>query len=262
MVNDLEHCFLSLIPPDGTPVLNRVLRTMIGRHIGRQVDPSEYFQVRDRLQALGKIGVTRGQAGKVFLLITQEPPVPSQQKITQWTEAKLMPCLDKYLAGPFRAELDLPDGSNYVVQDISKTGPRIGQWARPDYVLVSVSRLKLLAQTQVEAHTFELKTELGGSVQAVHEALAQTRFSHFGHMVWHLPRGSDAEARLSEIEEQCERHGIGLILLRDPERLESAEVRLSPMRKRTLAIDVEGFLVSRLTHENQRQIQQWVDLHK
>jgi hypothetical protein len=263
MLQSLDGICLSLIPEDGTPVLNRVLRTMIGRHLGRLIDPSEYFSVRDRLQKLGKIGVTRGQAGKVFLLTNTEDTIAtSQQAPSQWSEAKLMPWLEKYLLGPFRAELDLPDGSSYAVQDISKMGPRTGQWARPDYVLVSISRLRLLAQTHVEAHTFELKTETGGSVQAVHEALAQTRFSHFGHLVWHLPNGSDAHARLNEIEEQCELHGIGLILMRTPEIPDSAEVRLAPVRKPTLPIDVEGFLGSRLTEDTQRRLQQWVDRNK
>ena len=48
-------------------------------------------------------------------------------------------------------------------------------------------RFKLMPGAQVDVHSFELKTESGCTVQSVHEALAQTRFTHFGHLVWHLP---------------------------------------------------------------------------
>jgi hypothetical protein len=113
-------------------------------------------------------------------------------------------------------------------------------------------RFKLLPGAQVDVHSFELKTESGGTVQAVHEALAQTRFTHFGHLVWHLPEGSKAEARLAEIEKQCDEHGIGLIRMRHPSNIEACEILLDPVRKMTLAIVVEGFLESRLSPDQRK----------
>ena len=53
-------------------------------------------------------------------------------------------------------------------------------------------RFKLLPGAQIDVHSFELKTETGATDLAVYEALAQTRFTHFGHLVWHLPKGSRA----------------------------------------------------------------------
>jgi hypothetical protein len=165
-----------------------------------------------------------------------------------------MPYLGSYLSSAFQDELDLPGGSKVVVQDVSRAGPREGQWTRPDFILVSLARLTFVPQHQLDVHTFELKAEHGGCVQAVHEALAQTRFSHFGHLVWHLPERSAAEARLDDIEGQCGRHGIGLILMRDP-LAARYEVRLGPLRHQTGALDIDGFLVSRLSAENQRTLQ-------
>jgi hypothetical protein len=173
---DVSDGILKLVPQDGTPVLNRVLRVMLGRQLGRAIDPDEYFRARDCLQEAGQIGVTRGQGGKVFYLAPAVGPPVTEPK-DAWSEAALMQPLSIYLHERFPDELDLPEGSTFVVQDVSRAGPREGQWTRPDFVLVSVMKLKFMPQHQLDTHTFELKAEYGGSVQAVHEALAQTRFS-------------------------------------------------------------------------------------
>lgn len=248
--DEFEDALLELLPSDGTPVLNRVMRVMMSKRIGRIIDANAYVEARDHLQQLGRIGVTRGQGGKVFLIAQ---PEPAETTITPetWSEAALMPFLGNYLSEAFQDELDLPNGSTVVVQDVSRVGPREGQWTRPDFLLVSLARLMFMPQQQLDVHTFELKAEYGGSVQSVHEALAQTRFSHFGHLVWHLPEGSPTEARLDEIEGQCARHGIGLILMRDPVAARF-EVRLGPVRHHTAALDIDGFLVSRLSTDNQQ----------
>jgi hypothetical protein len=123
---------------------------------------------------------------------------------------------------------------------------------------VSIMRFQLLPGRDVQVHSFELKTESGGTVQAVHEALAQTRFSHFGHLVWHLPLGSRHEVRLDVVSGQCELHGIGLILIRDPNQLSSWEIKLDPACKNTSASVVDAFLLSRLSAHQTGQIKKAV----
>jgi hypothetical protein len=118
-------------------------------------------------------------------------------------------------------------------------------------------RFKFLPGAQVDLHSFELKTEAGGSVLAIHEALAQTRFTHFGHFVWHLPVGSKAESMLDDIVTHCEEHGIGLIRLKDPVRLTedcACEVLVDPRRKPTLGSVVDGFLESRLSDDQKKRL--------
>jgi hypothetical protein len=159
-----------------------------------------------------------------------------------------------FLEGSFKAGLDLPKDGLCIVQDTSGYGPHRGLWARPDYILVSAMRFKLMPGAQVDVHSFELKTESGCTVQSVHEALAQTRFTHFGHLVWHLPDNSKSEARLAEIEKHCEEHGIGLIRMRDPSFPDRCEILLDPERKRTLAAVVEGFLESRLDTDQRKRL--------
>ncbi|MEP9351274.1 hypothetical protein [Xanthobacter sp. KR7-225] len=243
---------LDLLPADGTPVLNRIMRAMVSRRLGYVLSSEDYFTARDTLLRQGRVGRERGQGGKLFLLAAPagEGTGTASAAAEAVSEAHLMPALGQFLAGAFTRDMDLPSGSVTIVQDISRIGPVSGQWMRPDFTLVSVMRFQFLPGLQVDVHSFELKAENGGSVLAVHEALAQTRFTHFGHLVWHLPLDSRARARLPEVEAQCDEHGIGLILATQADGRGGFEVRLEPQRKSTSPKVVDGFLESRLTFEN------------
>jgi hypothetical protein len=257
--NSLAERILSLLPEDGTPVLNRVMRMMLSREFQRPIEPDLYFAARNILLDRHRIGRLRGQGGQLFLEPAAATSPPSSQDAEeQWAEHKLMQPLRQYLEGPFRKGLDLPEDGEWIVHDTSSFGPHRGQWARPDYILVTAMRFKLLPGSQVNVDSFELKTETGGTVQAVHEALAQTRSTHFGHLVWHLPDGSRAEARLAEIERHCDEHGIGLIRMREPTRPEGWEILLDPVRKTTLPVAVEGFLETRLSQEQRTKVSRLV----
>ncbi|MBX2853878.1 MAG: hypothetical protein KTR21_02760 [Rhodobacteraceae bacterium] len=251
----LDEQMLSLLPDDGAPVLNRMVRLSLSRTVERRVTQQEYFKIRDQLIADGKIGRARGPGGQVYLI--QDPDDPPHPLISQTlpiTEADLMPFLENYLETAFQTGLDLPSGSHFILEDTSQRGPRRGQWARPDFILVTLLRYRFQPQKQLDLHAFELKTENGCNVQAVHEALAQTRFTHYGHLVWHLPENSPHTVRLEDIRAQCISHGVGLILMREPGDPESYEILVDARRKNTPLAIVDGFLEARLTDENQKRL--------
>jgi hypothetical protein len=254
--HQVADTIIALLPEDGTPVLNRVMRAMLSRELQRPIEPDLYFAARDLLLSNHRIGRLRGQGGQLFLETDHSADEVATQIVAgeTWAESKLMKPLRQYLEGAFRKGLDLPADAVSFVHDTSSLGPARGQWARPDYILVTAMRFKLLPGSQVDVHSFELKTESGGTVQAVHEALAQTRFTHFGHLVWHLPDGSKSEARLAEIESHCDEHGIGLIRMRDPGCADTCEILLDPERKTTSPVAVEGFLETRLSHEQRHKL--------
>jgi hypothetical protein len=243
----LARHMVPLLPQDGTPVLNRVMRVMLSRQLEIQIEPDLYFAARDLLLQTGKIGRLRGQSGQIFLATPNGAQPAPAEPTESWPEARLMQPLRTYLEGAFRRGLDLPADSTSLVQDSSAKGPAKGLWARPDFILVSAMRFKFMPGAQVDVHSFELKTETGCSVLSVHEALAQTRFTHFGHLVWHLPENSKSEARLAEIEDHCGEHGIGLIRMRDPQAKAGCEILVDPVRKSTLPMAIEGFLEARLS---------------
>lgn len=256
----LQNEIIALLPVDGTPVLNRVMRVLLARKLERTIDEDTFFAARDALLAQGIVGRLRGQGGQVFLTKPESPPqktgAPPPTK-GEWSEASLMEPLRAFLEGPFRKSLDLSDAGVCIVEDTSVKGAYRGKWARPDFILVSAMRFRLLPGAQVDLHSFELKTESGGGVLAIHEALAQTRFTHFGHFVWHMPVGSKNEPMLDDVATHCEEHGIGLIRMKDPKRPAEeggCEILVDPRRKPTLGSVVDGFLESRLTGEQKERI--------
>src|SRR5262245_54876538 len=141
--NDVAGHILELLPPDGTPVLNRVMRVMLSRELETPISQELYFKARDRLFDQGRVGRLRGQGGQIFLA-PEEPkrkharPVHGAQP-EAWAEAALMKPLGAFLEGSFKAGLDLPEGGLCIIKDTSSYGPR-GLWARPDYILVSAMR--------------------------------------------------------------------------------------------------------------------------
>lgn len=244
------------LPPDGTPVLNRVLRLMLARDFGQPIGDDLYERARDTLFASGQIGRLRGQGGQVFLAKSDNgrpAEVTSGDTRSKLSESELMQHLGRYLNETFRKELDLPKHGECLVKDTSRLGPALARWARPDFILVTAMRFRLMPSAQLDVHSFELKAEYGATDLAVYEALAQTRFTHFGYLVWHLPEGSPAAARLPEITAQCGQHGVGLIRIHAPENNEEFETILDPIRKTTPPAAVDSFLERRLD-ENEQQL--------
>lgn len=258
-IAEIARHLLALLPADGTPVLSRVIRVMLSREMKRSIEQEELFAARDLLFEQKKIGRLRGQGGQIFLLPAAPEasgPKPENAGAKLWPEARLMAPLCRYLETQFKKGLELPDGAVCIVEDTSTKGLRPGRWARPDFILVSAMRFKLMPGTQVDLHSFELKTEDGANDLAVYEALAQTRFTHFGHLVWHLPKKSKAERHLTRIEAQCNQHGIGLIRMYDPDDAEGYEIMLDPVRQRTPHRDIDDFLQDCLTEAQRKKIAQ------
>ncbi|RTL48417.1 MAG: hypothetical protein EKK40_18115 [Bradyrhizobiaceae bacterium] len=249
---------LALLPSDGSPILNRVMRVMLSQHFERSISEDLYAEARDLLESEKKIARQRGQGGQICLIapaanngVKAKSRKPAAQPETLY-EADLMASVEQYLGTTFRKGLDLPEGCFSAVRDTSKMGPPLGKWARPDFILVTAMRFDLMPVAQVDVHSFELKTEYGATDLAVYEALAHTRFTHFGHLIWHLPAKSSAENRLADIAEQCTTHGIGLIRALDVKDFENYQIILDPVRKPTLPTEVELFLRIRLEdhHKN------------
>jgi hypothetical protein len=261
-VHVLADRLKSLLPADGTPVLNRVLRIMLSRDVGQTISDEVYEQARDKLFAAGEIGRLRGQGGQIFLAKSDngrsvEPsPIDTDSKLS---ESALMPHLERYLGGAFRKELDIPTHGECVIKDTSRLGPPLARWSRPDFILVTAMRFKVMPGSQLDVYSFELKAEFGATDLAVYEALAQTRFTHFGYLVWHLPKDSPAQARLPEITAQCGQHGVGLIHIHNPHSDAAFETVLDPARKATPPAAVDSFLEQRLTEIEQARLRAALD---
>ncbi|MDX2287254.1 MAG: hypothetical protein NW217_00315 [Hyphomicrobiaceae bacterium] len=240
----VEQQILALLPRDGTSVLNRAMMPLVGRRMGQRVDPEIYFAALDVLSAADLIVRHRGQGGKISRATRLPEPLTSD--IAPWPEPKLMPSLGRYLNTLFWRGLDLPKQSYWKVVDTSMHGPQ-EKWGRPDFTAVCIVPLKVLGRAEVDIYSFELKAESAADVVAVHQALAQTRKTNYGYLVWHLPEASVLEPKLTEISEQCRRHGVGLIRIWDPEMVETWSIEVDPVRQSTALFDIDQFLAARLS---------------
>ncbi|MFZ0055346.1 MAG: hypothetical protein WAL09_11130, partial [Pseudolabrys sp.] len=54
--DNLAKLILCLLPEDGTPVANSIMRTMLARRLETRVNPDEYFEAVEQLAALGRVG--------------------------------------------------------------------------------------------------------------------------------------------------------------------------------------------------------------
>lgn len=253
ILDRIAASLLKQLPPDGTPIPNRAARALVTQDLAKLVSLEDYFAARDRLLDQRKVGRVRGQGGSVFLLINapDEEPPPADP-VGALSERALMDPLGAALRAQFRQWLDLPAQGAVEVVDIAQARSR-GQWANPDYLLVSVCPLSVLAGAQIDVHVFELKNEAGGRIQAVHEALAHGRFAHFAHLVWYLPRGSRREAELDQIAAHCRLHGVGLIRMFEDKTIEAI---VDPVRTRATPLEIDGFVETRLSREQVSRIRQ------
>jgi hypothetical protein len=121
-VRSVAERLKALLPPDGTPVLNRVLRVMLSRDFGQSVSDELYERARDNLFSAGQIGRLRGQGGQIFLAKAENgrnvQPAPTDAS-SKLSENQLMPHLGRFLREAFRKELDIPPawrmaGQGYV----------------------------------------------------------------------------------------------------------------------------------------------------
>lgn len=256
-IEDIAKQILVLLPEDGTPVLNRVMRVMLARALSCDIPEDRYGAARAKLIERGQVGLKQGPGGRLFRTPHALPRSIARGSAAKdaWSEASLMPWLGKYLDGPIQQDLDLLRGARCITCDTSKIGRTGTQWARPDFTLISVKQFRLLPGVEVDVHSFELKTESGGATDlAVFETLAQTRFTNFGYLVWHLPEGSKFGKKLPDIQRQCDHYGLGFVRARDPRQFDSWDILLEPTRKATPAAEIDVFLDERLQDAQRKQI--------
>ena len=266
-LTSLAQHILSVLPADDVAITNRAARALISQRSGRTVSLEEYFSARDELLNARFIGRVRGQGGSIYRLnekpeVSKPAPFDDEVETAQKEAAKpiaerdLMFIARRALITQFPAELDLPKGvPDPILEDISSVGPKTGIWARPDFVMVCVSRFSVLPGMHVETHVFELKNELGGGVKAVHEALAQGRFANFCHLLWLVPDGSVREAELAGVSSHCALHGVGLIRMRWASvQTASLEVLVDARRTPTTPLEIDGFLEARLSESGRYQL--------
>jgi hypothetical protein len=249
----LSELLLHKLPPDGSFVSNTTARTLLGRAAEQQVDAQVYREVIGALEREGHVRRGNGPGGSIGLAA----PTPSVaiSAPPELSEYQLMSSLQRYLEGRFWRRLSLPPEAHWKVLDTSEGGAQDGQWRRSDYTGVAITP-GLRRETDVKLYTFELKNAAGGDVRAVYEAKAQTRGSHFGHLVWYVPEPNAYPRKLMDIERACQAEGIGLVLFSDAHSMDSWDYRIHPVEQSTTDTAIDEFLKARLDQQEMFTIKQ------
>lgn len=238
MADTVEETVLALLARAESPVTHRALRSLAGRVLGRSVEAEEYLTAIEGLVSRGEVERRRGQGGAVELADGASVAEPAET--SYWTEARLMPCLRQYLDTRLHRELNVGDDDRWFVVNTSRLGMK--QWRNADFVVLRVVRFRVVPTREIRVYSFELKREADGSVRAVAQARDQTRMTHYGYLVWHLPPQSVFRVRLDEVQRECGRHGVGLIIAEDPDDVRTWKIVCDPERKSPSPDEVDDLL--------------------
>jgi hypothetical protein len=148
---------------------------------------------------------------------------------------------------------------NFLVQITAQQGRRDtgGAWTRPDVVVVNVSNYRYVPGRQLDVISFEVKLAQEADVKAVYEALAHTRAATSAYLVL-IGDSVCPEEELDEIKVEAAKHGVGLIVVKAPEKFDDWEFLLEPRSTMPDAASLEEFIETQLTEENKRKVSLWV----
>lgn len=244
----------SLLPSDGTSKGNKTLmeelKNLLKKEFSYVLAPDEYWDIRNQLISRGELIKARGKGGSVRL-----------QKITKERDAVIKTKKEVDLYKPFVdyiKNLWVKDNGvkEYIVQNTAFGGKKStgGKWSRPDISLIAVKTYTFTPGRHLEVITFEVKNEGQHDVAGVFETASHSVFAHKSYLSIACPKGKPDDENFERLEVLCKRFGVGLIIFSDPSDENSYEELVEPERKIPDPNDVDEFLMSQLSIDNQNQI--------
>jgi hypothetical protein len=150
--------------------------------------------------------------------------------------------------------------TDYYIEDTSSKDSKIvGQWTRPDFTLISQKKFSWTIGTEFDVVTFEVKKPETANVLGVFEALAHATCATRSYVVFPLDREHwlrEEEAQARRVEDECIRHGIGLIFT-DPSGNGKAVHALKAPRKEIDHEKCNDFLKAVMSHTGKDRIAAW-----
>lgn len=250
-MQDLKRHLAVIIAAAKSPMRPRELQVLLSNVVEKPVADRDFQRALEGLlEAGGARRVQGGPGGRIAANAPAEPAAepPNAGANDYSLEQTLMPFVERYLSTTFASsEAGLSERAKVWLCDTSVGGPLgSGPWSRPDFTLVAATRFRFSRPTQLDVFGFELKPESRCDIRAVHEAYAQTRFVHYGYLIWHLPNASRRRKALSGIRTHCADLGVGLITFHEPADSSSYEVLVDPARKSPSPEALEAFLTHRI----------------
>ncbi len=223
---------LELIPQDGLPIGNVRLRSKLGLSL------DDYWKHRQELIQMKLIEKGKGRGGSV-LRTTRGSEATSDLDTSLVND-------EKELYEPLRklVEKEYAEGAEYsypLITAYLKGTSKKGKWSRPDVALVQVSDYPYLPTPVVEVTSFEVKTrDQASNLANVYESAAHGRYAHNCYLV--LEANGKDDVVDSYVEDECRRHGVGIMkMFRDKDGYE-LDLYLEPQRQNPDSRELDEFL--------------------
>lgn len=239
---------LAEVPLDGTTISNGRLREVLGWN------EDKYRTVRDELVAQGAIRLGPGRGGTVSRVDPQSPVASTRAASRRRPERELYATYGRGLAKWASNQ----GWSDHFVEQTAHQGAKKtgGKFTRPDFVVIGFRCYEYTPGKVRDVETIEVKLWPCG-IEAVFEAAAHSRCATRSHLAIMRDRTlGPSDEDLARLEAECQRFGIGLIVLDDPEDPDTWDYRVDAVRQEPDPELLESFLNTQV--EQREQLRKWL----
>lgn len=261
-LNQLEQELLDSVP-ESDSIGNMALLQRL------KWDYEQYWSIRNRLIDKGRLEKGRGKGGSVKRINFSSHLEKEKEKAlenshqdkcqeTRKSEAELYEPLVNVIKNDWVRDHQI-DSSLAEITARQGTRDTGGKWSRPDITLASYTTYAYVPGKHFDVVTFEIKPADAIDVTAVYEALAHRRAATRSYVILHVPDElSDfMETPINDICEEAKRHGIGVIVVGEPENYESWEERVEANRHEPDPAKLNNFLSKQVSQAFKEQINRW-----
>ena len=151
--------------------------------------------------------------------------------------------------------------NKFFIENTSAKDSRIsGRWTRPDLTMISRRTFAWTKGEEFDVTTFEIKRPDSCNVLAVFEALSHASAATKAYVVFPIDekRWKEADSAQAErVVEECNRHGIGLILINDIGGAAKPVHFISAQRRNIDHQKCSDFLEAVLSNGGKHHIAKW-----
>lgn len=148
----------------------------------------------------------------------------------------------------------------YIENTSSRDAKIVGPWTRPDLTLVSHKKFPCTVGQEFDVVTFEIKRPDSANVLAVFEALSHATAATRAYAVFPLSRKKWRKRSVEQakrVEDECARHGVGLILVKDVEGDPVVDYIIPAAKREIDHQKCSDFLEAVLSKDGRNRISTW-----
>jgi hypothetical protein len=193
----------------------------------------KYFRVRKILIEQGIVERGRGKGGSVYLLGdgSDKEAISTDEVKIQKLESDHYPGVEKRITNQLNQDFE-----HVVIEETARQGRKQlgGKWMCPDFLAITVQKFDYILYEEFTLSSYEIKRSDVVDISAVAEAAAHQRLAQLAYLVI-VPHGDDktifdpTNVKRRNIEKECLKSGVGLILIPDYNVDLEIELAVEPM---------------------------------